>query len=162
VLYEILIARPSVLAIFGVKALICIGLTLALLRGVGWARTIFAVLLAADVLDTVSNAWLFIGVPRGVARVPLLVGSEIAVDAVYAYAVLLLFSGPNASAQQIHAWIEGLHDFPGALGSYDFRSGDQHGLGDASLYVVRYDPAAANGDMDVMSDAGGAHPTASR
>jgi len=70
--------------------------------------------------------------------------------------------GPNASAQQIHAWIEGLHDFPGALGSYDFRSGDQHGLGDASLYVVRYDPAAANGDMDVMSDAGGAHPTASR
>lgn len=99
-LYEILIARPSVLAIFGVKALICIGLTLALLRGVGWARTIFAVLLAADVLDTVSNAWLFIGVPRGVARVPLLVGSEIAVDAVYAYAVLLLFSGPNASAQR--------------------------------------------------------------
>jgi branched-chain amino acid transport system substrate-binding protein len=63
--------------------------------------------------------------------------------------------GPNASAAQIHTWIESLHDFPGALGSYDFRSGDQHGLGNNSLYVVRYDPASASG-MDVMSEAGGA------
>lgn len=64
--------------------------------------------------------------------------------------------GPNATAAQIHAWIEALHDFPGALGMYDFRTGDQHGLGESSLYVVRYDPDATNGNMDVMSGAGGA------
>lgn len=63
--------------------------------------------------------------------------------------------GPSATAPQIHQWIEALHDFPGALGMYDFRSGDQHGLDDKSLYIVRYDPNSANGDNPVMSDAGG-------
>jgi hypothetical protein len=37
---------------------------------------------------------------------------------------------------------------------YDFRSGDQHGLGIDSTLVVRYDPAT-NG-VDIMSGAGGA------
>jgi ABC-type branched-subunit amino acid transport system substrate-binding protein len=65
--------------------------------------------------------------------------------------------GPGASAQQIRDWIEGLHDFPGALGMYDFRVGDQHGLGANTAYIVRYDPnAAGGGDTQVMSDAGGA------
>jgi branched-chain amino acid transport system substrate-binding protein len=63
--------------------------------------------------------------------------------------------GPNATAAQIHDWIENLHGFPGALGIYDFRSGDQHGLGIDSTLVVRYDPASPNG-ADIMSVAGGA------
>jgi branched-chain amino acid transport system substrate-binding protein len=63
--------------------------------------------------------------------------------------------GPNATAQQIHSWIEALHDFPGALGMYDFRSGDQHGLGESSLYVVRYNPDSPNQNMDVMSGPSG-------
>jgi branched-chain amino acid transport system substrate-binding protein len=63
--------------------------------------------------------------------------------------------GPNASAQAIHDWIEALHDFPGALGMYNFRLGDQHGLDDKSLYIVRYVPTAASGDTQVVSDAGG-------
>jgi ABC-type branched-subunit amino acid transport system substrate-binding protein len=65
--------------------------------------------------------------------------------------------GSNASAQQIHDWIEALHDFPGALGMYDFRVGDQHGLDEKTCYIVRYDPnAAGGGDTQVVSDAGGA------
>ena len=63
--------------------------------------------------------------------------------------------GPNATAKQIHDWIENLHGFPGALGIYDFRSGDQHGLTIDSTFVVRYDPAASNGVI-IMSDAGAA------
>jgi len=62
--------------------------------------------------------------------------------------------GPSATAQQIHEWIEALHDFPGALGTYNFRLGDQHGLDDKSLYIVRYDPNAPS-DAVIASDAGG-------
>lgn len=63
--------------------------------------------------------------------------------------------GPNATAKQIHDWIENLHGFPGVFGIYDFRTGDQHGLGDNSLFVVRYDPDSPNG-ADILSEAGGA------
>lgn len=62
--------------------------------------------------------------------------------------------GPNATAKQIHDWIENLHGFPGVLGLYDFRTGDQHGLGIDSTLVVRYNPAS-NG-VDILSGAGGA------
>ena len=63
--------------------------------------------------------------------------------------------GPAATSQQIHEWIESLHDFPGALGLYNFRIGDQHGLDDKSLYIVRYDPNAPNGNAEIVSEAGG-------
>jgi branched-chain amino acid transport system substrate-binding protein len=63
--------------------------------------------------------------------------------------------GPSATAPQIRDWIEALHDFPGSLGMYNFRLGDQHGLDDKSLYIVRYDAASANGDTQLQSDAGG-------
>jgi branched-chain amino acid transport system substrate-binding protein len=70
--------------------------------------------------------------------------------------------GPSATSKQIHSWIEDLHDFPGALGMYNFRLGDQHGLDDKSLYIVRYDPNAASGDTQLMSDAGGLPPQRAR
>jgi branched-chain amino acid transport system substrate-binding protein len=70
--------------------------------------------------------------------------------------------GPAATSAQIHTWIEALHDFPGALGMYNFRLGDQHGLDDKSLYIVRYNPNAANGDTELMSDAGGLPPQRAR
>lgn len=63
--------------------------------------------------------------------------------------------GPAATSQQIHEWIESLHEFPGALGLYNFRIGDQHGLDDKSLYIVRYDPNAPNGNAEIVSEAGG-------
>jgi ABC-type branched-subunit amino acid transport system substrate-binding protein len=60
--------------------------------------------------------------------------------------------GPNATSKQIHDWIENEHGFAGSLGIYDFRSGNQHGLGIDSTLVVRYDPAS-NG-VDIMIGAG--------
>jgi ABC-type branched-subunit amino acid transport system substrate-binding protein len=63
--------------------------------------------------------------------------------------------GPNATPAQIHDYIENLHDFPGALGTYNFGLGDQHGLDDKSLFIVRYDPESTNSNIAIMSDAGG-------
>lgn len=63
--------------------------------------------------------------------------------------------GPAASAREIRDAILGLHGFTGALGNYDFRSGDQHGLDERAQYVLRYDPKMSNG-VAVVSDAGGA------
>lgn len=48
--------------------------------------------------------------------------------------------GPNASAVQVHDYIENLHGFAGIAGMYDFRTGDQHGLGDDATIVVQWDP----------------------
>jgi ABC-type branched-subunit amino acid transport system substrate-binding protein len=49
--------------------------------------------------------------------------------------------GTAATAAQIHDYIENLHDFPGIGGLYDFRSGDQHGLGDDATVILQWDPA---------------------
>lgn len=63
--------------------------------------------------------------------------------------------GANATTKQLRDYIATLHGFPGALGMYDFRTGDQHGLDDRAMYVVKYDPYAANPETIVVSDAGG-------
>jgi branched-chain amino acid transport system substrate-binding protein len=48
--------------------------------------------------------------------------------------------GTSATAAQIHDYIESLHDFPGIGGMYDFRSGDNHGLGDDATIILQWDP----------------------
>jgi hypothetical protein len=47
--------------------------------------------------------------------------------------------GTNATAQQIHDYIEGLHGFAGILGIYDFTTGDQRGLTQRDLTIMRWD-----------------------
>jgi len=49
--------------------------------------------------------------------------------------------GPDATGDQIAEYIAQLHDFAGASGIYDFRSGDHHGLTDAALIFVKWQPA---------------------
>jgi branched-chain amino acid transport system substrate-binding protein len=49
--------------------------------------------------------------------------------------------GLKATAPQIKAYLEGLHDFAGANGMYDFRDGSQRGLTAKSGIMVRWDPA---------------------
>jgi len=50
--------------------------------------------------------------------------------------------GTDATAEQIHAWIENLHDYYGAFGRYDFRDGSQRGIvSEENLVVGRWDPA---------------------
>jgi branched-chain amino acid transport system substrate-binding protein len=56
---------------------------------------------------------------------------------------------PGATATQLHDYIENLHDFPGLFGIYDFRSGDNYGLGAEDLPFVRWD--ASKGDWIPMS-----------
>lgn len=50
---------------------------------------------------------------------------------------------PGAGAAQLRAYLEGLHDFAGLWGVYDFRSGDQHGLDGRDSIYVYYDTARA-------------------
>lgn len=51
-------------------------------------------------------------------------------------------AGPDATAAQIRDYIANLHDFGGVNGMYDFRPGDQHGLGVESVVVVKWSPSA--------------------
>jgi branched-chain amino acid transport system substrate-binding protein len=61
--------------------------------------------------------------------------------------------GPDATSTQIRDYIAGLHDFGGVNGSYDFRTGDQHGLGPDSVVVVKWSPSA--GAVTAASGTGG-------
>jgi branched-chain amino acid transport system substrate-binding protein len=61
--------------------------------------------------------------------------------------------GPDATATQIRDYIAGLHDFGGVNGTYDFRTGDQHGLGVDSVVLVKWSQAA--GAVTAASQTGG-------
>lgn len=61
--------------------------------------------------------------------------------------------GPDATAAQIRDYIANLHDFGGVNGLYDFRSGDQHGLGVDSVVLVKWSQAA--GTATAASQTGG-------
>jgi len=50
--------------------------------------------------------------------------------------------GTAATAAQVRDYILGLQSFGDVNGTYDFRIGDQHGLTDQSMAVVRWDPKA--------------------
>jgi len=62
--------------------------------------------------------------------------------------------GPNATAAQLHTYLEGLHDYTGITGTYDFRDGSQRGLGVDSTLIMRWDPDKL--DFVSVSKAGGA------
>jgi branched-chain amino acid transport system substrate-binding protein len=49
--------------------------------------------------------------------------------------------GTSATAAQVHDYIENLHGFAGIAGIYDFRTGDQHGLGDDATVILQWDAA---------------------
>lgn len=45
----------------------------------------------------------------------------------------------NATAAQLHDYLEGLHDFAGVWGTYDFRSGNQHGIEGKDIPYIHWD-----------------------
>lgn len=51
--------------------------------------------------------------------------------------------GTSATADQVHDYIENLRGFAGINGSYDFSSGDQHGLDATSLIMLKWDAATS-------------------
>jgi ABC-type branched-subunit amino acid transport system substrate-binding protein len=62
--------------------------------------------------------------------------------------------GPGATAQQLRDQILRMRHFPSVAGFYDFSSGDQHGLTQDAILVIRWD--AKNGRAVVVSAPGGA------
>ena len=70
----------------------------------------------------------------------------IAVDALRAV-------GPEASAEQVRAFIENLHGFNGIIGEYDFRDGSQRGLTEDDVMMMRWD--AAKNTWTAVSRLGG-------
>jgi branched-chain amino acid transport system substrate-binding protein len=61
--------------------------------------------------------------------------------------------GPGATAEQLHAYIEGLHSWAGIDGIYDFRDQSQRGIGQNALVVYHWDVPA--GTFTVASRAAG-------
>ena len=47
--------------------------------------------------------------------------------------------GPDAGAEQIKAYIEGIKDYPGITGVYNFTDGDQRGLNINDIVMMRWD-----------------------
>ncbi len=63
--------------------------------------------------------------------------------------------GTGMTAAQFRDYVNGLHDFAGVAGLYDFRDSDGHGLTQNSVVVIRYNPNGINGEGIVVSDQGG-------
>jgi branched-chain amino acid transport system substrate-binding protein len=80
-------------------------------------------------------------------------GSPFAWDPPWIVVAALRKLGPNATAQQLRDYLLSLHDFVGVNGTYDFRIGDQHGLTDASVAIVRWDDKTNS--VTVASKPGG-------
>jgi branched-chain amino acid transport system substrate-binding protein len=82
------------------------------------------------------------------------IASVLCWDAIMIVVDALEHVGPDASAQQLREYINGLHGFAGVNGLYDFRGGDQRGLSASAIVVDRWD-AAKNAFVSI-STAGGA------
>jgi branched-chain amino acid transport system substrate-binding protein len=63
-------------------------------------------------------------------------------DAIYMIVDAFKRLGPEATAVQLHDYITHLRGWTGVNGPYDFRNGDQRGIGEKSLIVFRWDPAS--------------------
>lgn len=61
--------------------------------------------------------------------------------------------GPDASAQQLHEYLESLQGWSGVSGVYDFRTGDQRGIGADALLMYRWQPR--DNSFTVASKGGG-------
>jgi branched-chain amino acid transport system substrate-binding protein len=70
--------------------------------------------------------------------------SAITWDVAYIVAGGLRTLGTGATPAALHSYIEGLSDFAGVNGVYDFRRVPQRGIADENAILVRYDPDAKN------------------
>lgn len=61
--------------------------------------------------------------------------------------------GPNATAAQVHDYIENLRGWVGINGPYDFVAVPQRGLGLSSVVITKWDPATER--WDAVSKGGG-------
>jgi branched-chain amino acid transport system substrate-binding protein len=68
--------------------------------------------------------------------------------------------GPDATAEQVRAYLANLHDYYGAYGLYDLRDGSQRGISPDNIVVERWDPV--NERFVAVSDFGGRNVRKSR
>jgi branched-chain amino acid transport system substrate-binding protein len=61
--------------------------------------------------------------------------------------------GPNATAAQIHDYLEGLRGLTGLFGTLDFTAAPQSGASNRWIFMLRWDPATNN--FVVVSNTGG-------
>jgi branched-chain amino acid transport system substrate-binding protein len=80
-------------------------------------------------------------------------GNNLSWDPTMIVVTALRALGPDATADQIRNWIANLHSYAGINGIYDFRAGDQRGVGQNAAVVHRWDPT--KNDFVVMSRPGG-------
>jgi branched-chain amino acid transport system substrate-binding protein len=76
--------------------------------------------------------------------VPVTQASSFAWDPLWIIVSGLRKLGTSATATQLRDYIAGLQGFNGVNGTYDFRTGDQHGLTDQSMAVVQWDAKTDN------------------
>ncbi len=69
------------------------------------------------------------------------IGHSLIWDPAMVFVDALRHVGTDATAAQLHDYIESLHSWVGTNGVYDFAAGDQRGLGDGSIVVARWDVA---------------------
>jgi branched-chain amino acid transport system substrate-binding protein len=62
--------------------------------------------------------------------------------------------GPNATAAQLHTYLNGLRGWTGVNGSYDYRTNPQRGVGESNVVMVRWDQQQNKGIA--VSKLGGA------
>lgn len=75
-------------------------------------------------------------------------------DATFIIVDALRHLGTDATARQVHDYIEHLHGFSGVNGTYDFRDGSQRGLTIDATIVVRWDPTTR--EFTPLTKPGGA------
>ena len=78
----------------------------------------------------------------GFAWDPLLIGTD-----------ALRTLGPDVAPKALRDYLVNLHGFAGIGGVYDFRRGDQHGLTDQAVIIVKWD--AVKQQFIVVSHFGG-------
>jgi branched-chain amino acid transport system substrate-binding protein len=117
--------------------------------------------LSAPTLYAASTAFAYyrqVGAPRGPSQnavnafidaykasgEPLTQASSFVWDPLWIMVSGLRKFGTSATASQLRDYILTLQNFGGVNGIYDFRSGDQHGLTDQSMAIVRWDPKTDN------------------
>jgi branched-chain amino acid transport system substrate-binding protein len=81
------------------------------------------------------------------------VGHNTAWDASLVLIDALRHEGPNATPKQLVDYIENLHGFAGTDGIYDYRAGDQRGVGVSSIVIARWAPAKKT--WETVSEPGG-------
>jgi branched-chain amino acid transport system substrate-binding protein len=70
------------------------------------------------------------------------VGNNLAWDVAFVVIDALRHVGTNATPKQMLDYMEGMHSFAMTDGIYDYRGGDQRGVGLNSLVMARWNPAA--------------------